>query len=482
MKQEENFTRKMHARERNAVQAMANIPDMTLQVKKKGVTIHKKKKSRGFPVVPLYPNPRRVEESPIVPELKPVYFVRDCTTDANALTLPTAVDIGATRIQRIKTGVPWSDAVMNGYAQGDCRFPDPFTLQKTSVAVISTTVTLTSAATSSTSSTSSYDYTQAGLFKGSPVYTLMACGPPSGNSYKLDWKSDDAMWYSTGINSADFVSRPNGMVLDIIPRLVGVVHTVKLYAFPVLPLMTSNLTTKDVAGWPSDPNLGLSPVEASWGGREWEIDSTTKGVRLVSVPIDSRCLDFYTSTGERANFYGDAHVGWSGWVYWFSGLNSSDRVDYQLSTVEEVMPITWGTATQYVYPASTRKTSATLRDQATNAVQALTDGGFGAFKWVDNVIDVAKKVWGIGSKIASIIGGIGAMGAFAPVPNAHVPVSRAPLVEAKVEVKDDDFDFPRRESVPMATPRQSVGSRPRNTTDDDTSSLKSSSSALARSK
>lgn len=401
------------------------------------------------------------------------YFTASLAGANPAHPQPVRFDTGAFKVARIKTGKPWVDTVFNGIAEGDCRYPDPFTLVKSNITVISSTSSLTSMSTSSNSSSSSYDWTCYGHISGSPVYTYWVGAAPG--TYIYDWNANSTgAWANCGGGSSLFYNRPIGVVTDFIPRLVGPVHTVKFFAVPIMPTSKAEMNTSAVGGWPAAMNSGLTPVSIYWGGREWEIDSTSKGVRLCCLPWDSRAFDFALGSLERNGTSADAKISWSGWIFWAVGMTQADRFDVVTSFVEENMPAT-NNSTNLAYPSAFRKSDSWARDDMVNQVKNLADSGAAGYSFIDTVVDVAKSAWGVGKKLYNIWGSLAGGGLFNPAP----ALFRIEDAHESKETKED-YDFPRRESIPMATPRQPIGLRPRNPTDDDQSLLKSSTSALAR--
>jgi len=346
------------------------------------------------------------------------------------------IDTGAFRSQRMKTGSAWADAVLNGcVSDKDVRYPDPFTLTKTYLFQTSHTTSVSTAAGSSGSSSSSYDWTVSGIFKGSCNYSLMMCGPPSGNGYNYDWATGHGTWLGTGMNSSDFYTRPNGYVVDIVPRLTGVSHTARLFAFPLQPFWGPALTSSTVVGWPSTMNTGLTPAQVSWGGREFEIDSTTKGIRLCSLPVDSRCFDFKLGNTERMPMYEAYGLAWAGWLFWVTGCTQADKFDIVVNSLEEAFPITT-TSTAYAYSGSDTLVDSAARDRHLMTMKAANTSGLSGYSLIDSVVDFAKDAWGIGKKL------YGAWQAAAPFAGAMCPTTeclRASHAAVPEEEKIDDF-------------------------------------------
>jgi len=244
--------------------------------------------------------------------------------------------------------------------------------------------------------------------KGSPYETFMA---HSLSSYTMSWTQGTGVWYNGGVGSADFYSRPNGITIDLVPRLVGVAHTIKVFAVPIQPIQKSDITANPT-GWPTDPNMGLTPTQVSWGGREFEIDPTSKGIRLCALPWDSRGFDFNNANTERLGIYAYGCTAWSGWIFWANGLGVSDKIDVVINCVEESMLKSIGVTTLYSAPTSGRVSDSHLKDVLSNKARSLADRGMAAYSMIDEVVDIAKTAWGVGKKISSVIGAMG--GLFSP--------------------------------------------------------------------
>lgn len=388
--------------------------------------------------------PAVVSMAPASPVRAVVAFSRDHTpismikAGANATYTTNAVDLGVFREKKINTGQPWADTVMNGIPTGESRYPDPFTLAKTTQTVVSQTYRSLPVLTGTDPTT--YAFSCWGALKGSPVHTFsVGIGADlTTTPYSIDWHDWDASagmtWISGGLQSSDFYTRPNGVIIDIIPRLVGPAHSVKMYAVPMQPLTKSDYTAHP-AGWPTDPNRGLTGLQVTWGGREWELDSTSKGVRLVTLPLDARCFDFLLGTSERTSISGAYAMSWTSWVWWITGLGAADSVDLVCNYCEECI-IKNITTAAYAWPSTIRNTSTASRDSANSAIKKLAESGYTGVSFLDGTIDFAKKAWGVGSKLASVIGMLSPMFALAPTPEQYKPML---LKTSEEEKKEDDF-------------------------------------------
>lgn len=446
---EDKQTHKMHMQEYSTVKA--GLKHMqNYQKPRKAPQSDKRKKSA---IVHFEPR------GPLRTPCTVMAFQRDEPTaleivkGANARPRTSAVDLGAFRSKKVETGNAWANTVMNGLPEGDSRYPDPFTLVKTTQTVVSTSIRVSSYATSSTSSASTYDWGTAGMLKGSGVatfseqYGLYGFGC-SWSEYSSPTHTCGQVWHNAGMNVNDFYTRPNGVVLDIVPRLVGPAHTIKVYAVPLQPFVKADITTDQPLGWPTSFSEGLSGTMVSWGGREWEQDATSKGIRLITLPLDSRCFDFLGGSAERYSIGTSSGMAWSGWLWWAYGMCEGDSFDVICTCCEECILKTYLESTQYAWPATVRPSNSSARDRSNNVVKSLAEKGMTAFSMIDQVVDFAKEAWGIGKKIASFIGAAAGFLAFAPVMG-----QRQLKIEEKKEEKED-YDFPDRMDRGIApTPR-----------------------------
>jgi hypothetical protein len=288
-----------------------------------------------------------------------------------------------------------------------------------------------------------------GVFKGSGVATL---GLPLnfGVGPTFDWDLNTggkASWYDSSTVSANHITRPMGCTLDIKPRLYGIAHSIKLFAFPVPPLKKSNLTVVSPAGWPSTVISGLTPANVSWGGREWTLGPESSGVHLVSVPMDSRGMDFGLSSTERG-YWGDAlNNAWSTWVFWAYGFAEGDLIDFSINFTEEAL-VVHNTATVFAYPAAIRQTSGPLRDENVNKVKDAVESGLTGISIIDKTVDFVGKVADWASKhgelIKRIVGGVGgSMGGM----DAVAGLEPIPLQVHKPD--EEKFELVRPQATPV---------------------------------
>jgi len=345
-----------------------------------------------------------------------------------------SVDTGAYRIMKIKTGVPWVDTVLNGIpGEKDSRFPDPFSMCKSSLITAGLTYTLSSMATSSSSSTSSFDYSQGGLIRGDGYETLEVLPSLAAHSYAMDWAHNDMGRYSTFIDP-NFFSRPNGAVIDIVPQLRGVSHSVKIFAFPTLPIDSIWQVTTPT-GWPTDPKAGLNALLVSWGGREWEVDPNSKGVRLCCLPTDSRGLSFLNAGLERSSLT-DTNVSaqaWGGWVFWVTGMSSIDSINVTVTTTFEVMPVP-ASSSVFLLPNSSRYANGAARDVSVSTLQGAADAGLTGFQLIDKVIDFVGRIIGAGKKVWDVIKPL--------IGSSSSTLYNPAFVQIRVETKDDSDVHP----------------------------------------
>lgn len=452
MLKEESFSKKMHNKEHQTLVKLHNSQSKkpTLNKPRKRQAVRR----RSAPIMDFAPRGGKPIRAiaPKPSECATLAFRQEPTlSNANGPPMRSALDLGSFRTKKISTHNNWADAVLNGIPTGDARYPDPFTLLKTTQTVVSSSSTITSIATSTSSTAASYDYADYGLFKGSPINTYGLGNSLAAGTLAFDW-SARVSWYNCGLGSADFLTRPNGYVMDIIPRLTGPVHNVTLFAVPLLPFKVADISIPAPVGWPAAPNQGLTATQVSWGGREWELNSTSKGVRLISLPLDSRCFDFTSGNGERGSIANYSEMAWSGWCWWVNGMGAGDKLDIVFSACEEVVMKT-STTTQYAWPSSDKPSDSRARDQANNTVKEITSSGLNGFSMIDQVVDFAKEAWGIGKKVGSLIGALAGTFGFAPplTPMASILSDRTALLTST--------DYRDSELKSFVNPRGTITSR-----------------------
>jgi len=324
-----------------------------------------------------------------VPAPACTFLVKDGDSKANSdMTMNT----GAVMQEVINVPWPWASTVVNGSppSLGEPRYADPFTMRATSLTCVANTQSFTSASCSSNSSTATYDWTVYGHFEGSGKYTYTKGPAPSTNSYQYDWKFADHTVYDGGICSTILYSRPNGCILHIKPVLVGQEHVCHLFCFPVLPWAYTELTSANPTGWPTTAGTHLNSAQVSWGGREFALEPNTQGVRLVTLPCDARSFDFIGSNSARLGIDATYAQAWGGWIWWITGLSSSDTVDVTSIMTEEVMPMTSG-STAYTNASSIRTTNAALRDGESNMLERMVSAGMSAYAMVEKLAKFALK-------------------------------------------------------------------------------------------
>lgn len=300
----------------------------------------------------------------------------DANGASNSLSLGNRGFVG--RGLLVSTGNPLTDVVANGVARpgSDPRWPDNFSLTKT------TTIVQTSSRVCTTANSSAvpggYTYVTAGALFGTNLVpggllTTMPMGVP-------DWSAFNSM--PSLYASSDFLGRICGQVFDIQFNLQGIDHTVELNAFPLVPLNSSSLVAVP-AGWPVDLNSGPTDLHCSWGARTWHLKSGANPVRLMTVPMDSRCLDFETLNVERGDFVSPANMAWTGWVFWINGLSVADVVRVTCTATWEITPLPL-TANMYIYPSDSRPCDSRLMDVTSKRLSLLLDDGSNAFQWTSS--------------------------------------------------------------------------------------------------
>lgn len=400
-----------------------------------------------------------------------VYLTRTPNSDANAPGSLIA-DSGANRQINIETGLGWSNAVLNGVvSKMDSRYPDPFTLVKTFTTCVSTTLMTSSIATSTSSSSTSYDYAAMGIFNGSPAYTYTTL---IGQQYSLvttpgrmRWDLNSAThWTNGAVNSSDFYSRPNGVVLTVRFHLVGPTHKVRVFAVPVPPMNIATYATAYPNGWQSYPMNGLTSQEVTWGGREWEINPDDTGIRLAAMPVDSRSLDFESGSNERDPITSASHTAWAGWRWWAFGMSSVDACVVTCNYLEEHYPVMFNVTPLYYFPTTDKQANSTYRDHASNTITSAASKGLTGYKLFDGIINFVEKGLGWWNKISTHLGNFA--GVFNPLlagPNNGVTTNflGRPLMlradESKEGADEDYVRVPRREAERLTSATSSSSSK-----------------------
>lgn len=308
----------------------------------------------------------------------------------------------------VKTGASLSDVVFNGICDPsqDPRWPDQFSLMKT------TDIIQTSSLQVNTVNTSSVEggYTYVGgltLFGTNKVPGVSLTHITDGTTPDPDplVPGDVPVW-NTGTPmaslyaSADFTGRICGQVFDLVFNLQGINHSIEVNAFPIVPHASSTVTAKP-SGWPTHLKAGPTDLHVSWGARSWHISSGDDPIRFVTIPMDTRGLDFRELDQERLP-YGSANgQAWSGWVIWFNGLSAADVVRVVCTATWEILPIP-ATTTMYYYPSSTRPSDSKRFDAATKTVASSLEAGLGAF---ETAVKIADTVHSISSTLHRTRGG-----------------------------------------------------------------------------
>jgi len=371
------------------------------------VGLHRKKRSARR--VPRLTNGQPVATKRINPGPKPVHVpapITRLTIEPPALGSAAAnssgmvaADVGAQFAHTLDVGTPWANAVYNGVAEGDVRYPDPFTLAKTS---IMQTRTVVSVIPSYVENTAASDYTgfMTGIVKGSGVNTFSYAAPTIAtagealhwDTYNVSTNPKGNYWITTTAAANTMVTRPNGIVLTIKPMLRGISHNITICAFPIAPTASSTIVQQP-AGWPAteaDLHMGVTSAQATWGGRMWEFTPQDECVKLVTLPVDARSLDFANGTAERGSYATAMAISWTGWVFWIYGLDPmKDTIQFTCLTVEEMFNI-GSTSTTYAYPADVKRSDILLAQKSTAQAVDAANQGMAASKWSDVLWNAAK--------------------------------------------------------------------------------------------
>lgn len=340
------------------------------------------------------------------------------------------VDLGGGRQHMFSTGHPWTDTVFNGYFADDRdgRFPDPFSLALTGRINTTGCVHLSSHASSSVSSNTSFDWTLNGIIMGGGKNTILyGMGCQTTSPYSYDWKAADGYLGSAGVCSPYFLSRPNAIVTEIIPNLVGPVHNVTLCVCPIPALNSSALTSENVSGWPATVNVGCTLTQIAWGARQFILSSVSKGVRLVSLPYDARAFDFFTSDQSRYSQTDYFATNWSGFLFWAFGMTEADTFDVRLHVAEEIVNTNKGYTGVYPYPVGTTVSDSMSRDRALRIAKSLLSQGLTMFE-IESQTALFSKLNSLGYKTQSQKGS----STFQPYSTFTVSPTRNPITAEEV--------------------------------------------------
>jgi len=336
-----------------------------------------------------------VRAAPTLPH-QSLEFNANLTDQRQALTF-TGERGMASRALISSTGLPVSDCVFNGIAEPgkDPRWPDVFSLCKTSTIVQAASLQCTSWNSSTT----------AGGYTYNSALVLFGCNVTPGVSMTGVAGTDTVAWNSGSVipslyTASDFVGRPCGHVFDVFFNLQGIDHTIEMNAFPFISLNNGNMVASPT-GWPTHLNAGPNDLHNSWGARSFHIKSGAEPVRFVSLPLDSRCLDFQKLSVERGDYSSTSGVAWSGWCVWFNSLSAADVVRVVCTDTTEMSVIPFGTSTTYLYPASTRAFSPNTMAKATEILAHLSDMGYTAYQWGSKVMNM-----GVGEMLSGMMNGL----------------------------------------------------------------------------
>jgi len=363
---------------------------------------------------------------------------------------------GYSQAVEIPMSTGWAQAVMNGTATTSVepRFPDPFRLSPSSVTLVNTSYA--APITSLTSSTSTLpNFAAAFVLKGDPVVSAFGCSVATTTGI-VDWTYAGRTWgpLVSGMVSTDFYTRPNGCVFEITPLMRGIEHTITINAMPILPWASTSFGVAAMPGFFTDVRLSPTGYQRYVGARQWVFKPGDEAIRLVSLPVDSRCLDFVIGGTERNGVNLGSMCGWTGWIVTMYGFTSSDALDIRTRFVEEIMPVAFNSTTNYSYPTSIRHADPAKAAAAVNEIMEAAQAGLTGIKMVDKAANwVANKVRSAAQTVWQghdpiLVGSD--LGAFpmlqAPPPNAmpttmsawyQCAVAHAPT-EAREE-KEDEF-------------------------------------------
>jgi len=259
---------------------------------------------------------------------------------------------------------PSLDVMFTGVPRGDSRPKDNFSNAST----VQYSVSSSGAFTLSGGTASTPNWGTVGVIAGSGANTFKhSC---TLTSYNPAW--DTGTVVSAGLNGSDWLSRPMGYRLKLLPILVGPSHPVTICGFPIIPSEVAAFSTHP-GGWPTDVSQGPTAVECSWGARQWLVQPG-QTVQFCGLPLDNRGYDFCVSSTPRLNSGGLGRQAWTGWVFWAYGFMPGDQLRYSITFAEECLQITEMT-TNYAYPGYMRKADPVTFAQTVNEAQDAATAG-----------------------------------------------------------------------------------------------------------
>lgn len=401
----------------------------------------------------------------------PVTFLRDASV-SGPNGMPVEFETGGYRSVGLRLGDQIADCVYNGFPSPntDPRWPDPFSLVKTGISVVTNMATLLPQAGAGSTD---YKYGTYFFFRGSPYATFwegtVASSLKSSSSSAADEKANTAGamdWAASaarqtgdwGVNSANYYSRPLGAVLDLKFELRGLPHEVSVCALPIEPVKTTDVTSSPT-GWPTNISSLPSAQQVAWGVKQFTANGQSKGIRFVTLPIDSRGLDFAISNAERKGMSESSGLAWSSWAIWINGLSAADSCQVVCSFTEEIIPkvITTG----ITMPLSHKPSSSLLMDSAIGVIERAAEAGLNAYNILSEAVNIGSNLWSKGKKLVTgLFGGASTPGAMAPAPN-RLPV--IPQRHRRVIQGDEKPDEQEEstETPPLIVEQFRVGATPR---------------------
>jgi len=455
-----------------------------------------------------------------------------------AASLPTALANSST------AGAPSTVAIVTGKEAADgvrtllkdpwadnpiARWPDQYTMMPTFAAkdIAHFPLTIYNGTTSADGSAAFYirgdpngTYAQPTQI-GSPTSSSSSQIPNTLAYNQINWSCSPTDMNASMPHASSYaaLARPVGMGTRFTYSGVGPYHTIVARVMELPPWAWVGSTTAPT-NFPTYANLGPTFAQREYFRAREIALAPGETLSLLHFPASYMGLTFLPCDNYRETSPNAPGQSWTGYVVWFYGLQSGDTIytDVVLHHEYYVLSITTTPATNPTARVLCKPDVDVVQNVESEVVD-LAAYGWNVFK---DILTTAVDIFG---KIAPYLPAspnsmkmVQPCVAGAPVPTvetcyslltqvipyvnlrsgrfdlkslpkpldvttgASTPQATVP-VEHRVETKtDEEFDFPRRESLPMATPRQSIGPRSRNAPDDDTSSLKSSSSALARAK
>lgn len=390
IKEEEKETKRWHQKELRDVGATRRKSNKNKRPKT-SVSANALRKKGNKLFDPKYfakpPEPAHLVLPPRPPQMvnpQPVHYITDgkARPDGSHLTpalaangMAEGISTGQGSRMLLHTGNDLLDTMLTGVPMHGTVMPDPYTSVKTFTT--GTLYQISQGAVFPSSATTTYGGF-ALEFTGSGHHSMCIPAMTAGAStVTIDWTwANSSVAASVGLENGEFVSRPQGMNLTLIPKLVGPLHSVQIFAVPLLPMDLELMTTSSVANHPQTCASPMTMAQVQLGGRVW---SLTAGEQLsfCCSPLDNRSFDFKLGGLSRGMYASQYALGWGGWVIWGWGFTAGDGYTIRMNMAEE-HAIAPTAASLYGYPRHTNYADPVESSNVKNWYSYAQEAGLGA--------------------------------------------------------------------------------------------------------